>query len=85
MSFKANPQVSMPINLVTSGAETDTATREKDEKNQVILKKYSPLTDCISEINNAQVHNAKYLHVVMPLFNLMEYSKNYLKISGSLW
>ena len=67
----------MAINLVTSGGEADTATREKDKKNQgVISKKYASFTDYISEINNAQVDNGKYLHVVMPLCNLIEYSKN---------
>ena len=76
----------MAINLVTSGAEVDTATREKDKKNQgVRSKKYASFTDYISEINNALVDNAKYLHVVMPLYNLIEYSKNYSQISGSIW
>ena len=41
--------------------------------------------DCISELNNTQVDNAKDLDVVMPLYNLMEYSNNYAKTSGSLW
>ena len=67
-------------------SRSDTATREKDEKNQrVTSKKYASFTDYISEINNAQVDNAKYLHVVMPLCNLVEYSKTYSQISGSIW
>ena len=67
-------------------SRSDTSTREKDEKNQgVTSKKYASFTDYISEINNAQVDNAKYLHVVMPLCNLVEYSKTYSQISGSIW
>ena len=40
---------------------------------------------CISEINNTQVDNAEDLDIVMPMYNLIEYSDNYSKISGSLW
>ena len=29
--------------------------------------------------------NAKNIDVVMPMFNSMEYSDDYLKTSGSLW
>ena len=31
------------------------------------------------------MHDPKDLHVVMPTYNLIEYSDNYLKTSGSLW
>ena len=34
-------------------------------------------------MNNAQVDKAK--DIVMPLYNLIEYSDNYSKTSGSLW
>ena len=40
---------------------------------------------CISETNNTQVDDAKVLDATMPMYNLMEYSDNYSKISGSLW
>ena len=42
-------------------------------------------TDCVSEINNTQIDNAKDLDDVMPMYNLLEHSNNYLKTSGSLW
>ena len=35
-------------------------------------------------MENTQVDNAKYLNVVMPMFDLIEYSDNYSKTSGSL-
>ena len=44
-----------------------------------------PFTDCRSEINNTQIDNAKDLDVVMPMYNLIEYSENYSKTSGGLW
>ena len=36
-------------------------------------------------MNNTQVDNATDLDVVMPVYNLIEYSENYSKTSGSLW
>ena len=50
-----------------------------------MFKNCAPFTDCISEINNTQIDNAKYTGVLMPMYNLIEYSDNYLKTSGSLW
>ena len=43
-----------------------------------------PFTDCRSETNNTQVDNAKYIDIVMAIFNLIEWSNNYSKTSGSL-
>ena len=36
-------------------------------------------------INNVLIDNAEDLDVVMPMYNLLEYSKNYRKATGSLW
>ena len=52
---------------------------------KVIFKNCAPFTNCISEINNTQVDNAKYIDIVMPMYNLIECSDNYAKTSGSLW
>ena len=52
---------------------------------KVIFKNCAPFTNCISEINKTQVDNAKDVDIVMPMYNLIEYSNNYSKISGSLW
>ena len=49
------------------------------------LKIVPHLHKCISEINNTQVDNAKDIDIVMPMYNLIEYSDNYSKASGSLW
>ena len=49
------------------------------------LKNCATFTNCISEINNTQVDNAKNIDIVMPMYNLIEYSDNYTKTSGSLW
>ena len=52
---------------------------------KVIFKNCAPFTDWISEINNTQVNNSKDIYEVMLMYNLIEYSNNYSKTSGSLW
>ena len=52
---------------------------------KVIFKNCAPFTNCISKINNTQIDNAECIDIVMPMYNLIEYSDNYLKTSGSLW
>ena len=52
---------------------------------KVIFRKCAPFIKCISEINNTQVDNAKDIGVVMPMYNLIEYSDNYSKTYESLW
>ena len=51
---------------------------------KVAFKNCAPFTDCISEINNTQINNAKDIDVVMPMQNLIEYSNSYSKTSGRL-
>ena len=36
-------------------------------------------------MNNTDIDNAKYVDIVMPMYNLIEYSDNYAKTSGSLY
>ena len=65
-----------------TGAGYNAAARQTDERNKgVIFKNCTPCTNCISEINNTQIDNAKDLDVVMPTYNLIEYSDNYSKTS----
>ena len=52
---------------------------------KVIFKNCAPFTNCISKINNTQIDNAEYIDIVMSMYNLIEYSENYSKTSGSLW
>ena len=49
------------------------------------FKNNSPFISCISEINGVKIDNAEDLDVVMPIYNLLEYSKNYRKAARSLW
>ena len=50
-----------------------------------VFKNCAPFTNCISEINNTQIDKAKDIDIVMPMYNLIEYSDNYAKTTGSLW
>ena len=52
---------------------------------KVIFKNCAPFTNCISKINNTQIDNAECIDIVMLMYNLIEYSGNYSKTSGSLW
>ena len=71
--------------ITITRAEADAATSQLYERDKgVALKNCAPFTNCISEINNAQIDNAKDIDIVMPMYNLIEYSDNYSKISESL-
>ena len=72
--------------IAITRAVNDDAARRLDERNKgVIFKNCGPFINRISEINDTQIDHAKYIDVVMPMYNLIEYSDNYSKTSGSLW
>ena len=72
--------------ITIAGAGDNAAAKQADERDKdVIFKNCAPFTNCISEINNTQVDNAKDIDIVIPMYNLIEYSDNYAKTSGSLW
>ena len=72
--------------ITIDGAGADDAAKQLDEINKgVIFKNFASFTDCISEINNTEIDNAKELNVGMPIYNLIEYSNNYSKTSGGSW
>ena len=50
----------------------------------VAFKNNAPFISCISKINGIKIDNAEDLDVVMPMYNLLKYSKNYEKTT-SLW
>ena len=68
---------------VNNTASQGAAANNTNKK--VIFKNCAPFTNCTSEINNTQIDNAKDIDIVMPMYNLNEYSDNYAKTTGSLW
>ena len=71
-------------NISVNNTAADGAAANNTNK-KVIFKNCAPFTNCISKINNTQVDNAKDIDIVMPMYNLIEYSDNYSKTSASLW
>ena len=58
--------------ITITGAGDNDAAKRLDERNKgVILKNCASFTDCISELNNTQTDNAKYIDLVMPMHNLI--------------
>ena len=65
-----------------------TVTNSNDNANfnkELTLKNNAPFISCISKINGELVENAEDLDIVIPMYNSLEYSKIYEKISGSLF
>ena len=50
----------------------------------MVFKNNAPFINCISKTNGVKIDNADDLDVVMSMYNLLEYSKNYKKATGSL-
>ena len=72
--------------ITITGAGDDATARQLDERNKgVAFKNCAPFTKCISRINNTDIDNAQDIDIVMPMYNLIEYSDNYSKTSRSLW
>ena len=70
--------------LVKGNISVNNTAAANNTNKKVILKFCAPFTNCISKINNTQTDNAEYIDIVMPMYNLIEYSDNYSKTSGSL-
>ena len=71
---------------VTAPGVNNNANNIRDKRNRpVILKNNAPFVSCITRINGELIEDADDLDVVMSIYNLLEYSKNYRKTIGSLY
>ena len=50
-----------------------------------MFKNCAPSTKCISKINETEIDNTQDIDIAMPMYNLIEYSDNHSKTSGSFW
>ena len=66
------------ITITKAGADSAAIQAGKRNK-QVTFKNFASFTVCISEINNIQVDNEKYLNVMIPMCNLIECTNSYAK------
>ena len=80
----SNAYILVKGTISVNNTAADGAAANNTNKN-VIFKNCAPFTNCISEINNTQIDNAKDIDIVMPMYNLIEYSDNYAKTTGSIW
>ena len=56
-----------------------------DAATQVVFKSRAPFKKCSTEIDGILVDEADFINIIMPIYNLIEYSDNYSGTSGSLW
>ena len=61
-----------------------TAASPNNANKTLVIKSSALFTNCINRINNTQVDDGHDIDVVMPIYNLIEYSDNYSKTSGIL-
>ena len=52
---------------------------------EVVFKNCAPFTKYITKIDETTIDDAENLDLVMPMYNLIEYSSNYYETTGSLW
>ena len=71
--------------IVVKGTITVVRPDNAKRNKATAFKNNAPFINCISKINGVKIDNAEDLDVVMPMYNLLEYSKNYKKTTGSLW
>ena len=77
--------IDAPNNTVANVTATNTANNNAFGEKKLVFKNNAPFINCISKINGVKIDNAEDLDVVMPMYKLLEYSKNYRKTTGSLW
>ena len=71
---------------VTAPGANNGANNIRDKRNiPLILKNNAPFVSCITRINGELIEDADDLDIVIPMYNLLEYSKNYRKTIGSLY
>ena len=71
------------VYIVVKGTITVVRPNNAKINKATAFKNNATFINCISKINGVKINNAKDLDVVM--YNLLQYSKNYKKTTGSLW
>ena len=72
-------------NRRATSATTSNAANDAAIDRKLAFKSNRSFANCISKINDVLIDNTEDLHDVMPMYNLLEYSKNYRKTTESLW
>ena len=53
------------------------------KKKKIAVKNAAPFFNCTLKINNQLIEDAQDLDIVTPMYNLLYYSKNFRKTTGS--
>ena len=77
--------IEAPCNTAANATATNTANNNAFGEKKLVFKNNAPFIICVSKINGVKLDNAEDLDVVMSMYNLLEYSKNNRKTTGSLW
>ena len=83
-TFTAN-DFEAPNNTAAIVTATNDGNNNVFGEKKWVFKNNAPFINCISKINGTKIDNAEDLDVIMPMYNLLEYVKNYKKTTGSLW
>ena len=83
-TFTAN-DFEAPNNTEANANATNIANDNAFGETKLVFKNNAPFINCVSKINGVKLDNAEDLDVVMPMYNLLEYSKKYKQTTGSLW
>ena len=71
--------------IVVRGDITVEGNDNANKRNKnIVFKNNAPFINCITKINDIKIDNAEDLDVVMPMYNFLEYSKNYKKNNRKL-
>ena len=68
--------IDAPNNRTDNATATNNANNNELGDKKLVFKNNAPFINCISKINGVKIDNAEDLDVVMPMYNLLEYSKN---------
>ena len=77
-TFTAN-NFDAPNNTTAIVTATNNANNNAFGEKKLVFKNNAPFINCVSKINGGKIDNAEDLDVVMLMYNLLEYSKNYKK------
>ena len=83
-TFTAN-DFNAPNNAAANATATNTENNNVFGEKKLFFKNNLPFINCISKFNGVQIDNSEDLDFVMPMYNLLEYSKIYRKTIESLW
>ena len=75
--------------IVVTGKITATNPDSDDDdifyERRLTLKHSAPFLNCVLKINNQLIEDVQDLDIVMPMYNLLYYCKNFRKTKGSFW